>query len=337
MAHVAVIGGGAFGTAMACVMQRAGHAAALWARESEVVAAIRESGENTAFLPGVRLASGIRASGDLGDVLTAAEIVLLAVPAQFLRAVAERMRPHIRAGTPVVSCAKGIERDSCALMPDVMAETIPQATVAVLSGPSFAKEIAVDLPTGVSIACGDARVGGNLVRMMGTSRFRTYLTDDVTGVALGGALKNVFAIASGIAAGKRLGDGARATLITRGLAEMTRLGISMGARMETFLGLSGVGDLALTCNALQSRNTSFGVAVGEGRDWRQLLRERKTVTEGQASVPAVLGLGRKYGIDLAIVRALDEILSRDAEVDLAISHLLAHPLGAEWAALSENE
>lgn len=330
MAQVAVIGGGAFGTAMSCVTRRAGHDVALWAREPEVVSAVNDAGENTEFLAGVPLVPGIRATDDIADALKGAEFVLLAVPAQFLRSVAEQMSADVQNGTPVVSCAKGIERDSCALMPEVIAETIPQATVAVLSGPSFAKEIAVDMPTGVSIACADLAVGERLVHALGTPRFRTYLSTDVTGVAMGGAMKNVFAIACGIATGKQLGEGARATLITRGLAEMAHLGIAKGAQMQTFLGLSGVGDLTLTCNAMQSRNTSFGVAIGEGRDWHEVLRQRKAVTEGFSSVTAALSLGRKFDVDMAIVDALDEILNQDAEVDTAISHLLAHSYEFEW-------
>lgn len=332
MAQVAVIGGGAFGTAMACVVRRSGHDTVLWAREPEVVAAVDDRGENTEFLAGVPLVPGIRATGDLDEALSGAEFVLLAVPSQFLRRVAREMRPHLAPGTPVVSCAKGIECDSCALMPEVIAQTLPQAIVAVMSGPSFAKEIAVDLPTGVTLACGDLAVGERLVHAIGSPRFRTYLSSDVIGAALCGAMKNVFAIACGIAVGKGLGDGAKATLITRGLAEMAHLGLAKGAKLQTFLGLCGVGDLTLTSNTMQSRNTSFGVAIGEGRDWRQVLAERKAVTEGYSSVQAAVSLGRTLGVDMAIAVALDEILEHDASVDKAIGHLLAHPYEFEWEA-----
>jgi glycerol-3-phosphate dehydrogenase (NAD(P)+) len=331
MARAAVIGGGAFGTAMSCVVRRAGNETTLWAREPEVVESVNRDGVNATFLPGVKLEPGIRATGDLGEALAGAEFVLLVAPAQYLRSVAHQMRPLVAAGTPVVSCAKGIERTSCALMPEVVAETLPAATVAVLSGPSFAKEIATDLPTGVTLACADAAVGERLAHAIGTPRFRTYLSSDVTGVALCGPMKNVFAIACGIAEGRKLGEGARATLIARGLAEMTRLGLAKGARLHTFFGLCGVGDLTMTCNAAHSRNTSLGIAIGQGRKWHDILDERNVVTEGFCSVEAAATLARRFGLDMPITLALEQILVHDADVDQAIRKLMAHPYDFEWA------
>jgi glycerol-3-phosphate dehydrogenase (NAD(P)+) len=334
MTRAAVIGGGAFGTAMACVVRRAGNDTTLWAREPEVVESVNRDGVNAAFLPGVKLEPGIRATNDLAQALAGADFVLLVVPAQYLRGVARQMQPLVAAGTPVISCAKGIERTSCALMPEVIAETMPAATVAVLSGPSFAKEIATDLPTGVTLACADRATGERLAHAIGTPRFRTYLSTDVTGAALCGAMKNVFAIACGIAQGRGLGEGARATLIARGLAEMARLGLAKGARLQTFLSLCGVGDLTMTCNAAHSRNTSLGIAIGQGQKWHDILGERKVVTEGFCSVEAAATLARKLRVDMPITLALDEILVHDAEVERVIAKLMAHPYDFEWEASS---
>lgn len=328
--RAAVIGGGAFGTAMSCVVRRAGNETTLWAREREVAESVNRDGVNAEFLPGVKLEPGIRATNDLAQALAGAEFVALVVPAQYLRSVAAQMGPLLAAGTPVVTCAKGIERTSCALMPEVVAETLPTATVGALSGPSFAKEIATDLPTGVTLACADPAVGERLAHAFGSPRFCTYLSTDVIGTALCGAMKNVFAIACGIADGKKLGEGARATIITRGLAEMTRLGLAKGARLQTFFSLCGVGDLTMTCNALHSRNTSLGIAIGEGKKWHDILGERKVVTEGFCSVEAAATLAHRFKLDMPITLALEQILVHDADVDRTISKLMAHPYDFEW-------
>ncbi len=325
MARVGIIGGGAFGTAMACVIRRSDHETVIWAREPEVAASINRQGTNTLFLGGVRLVPGIAATNDLAAAAERADFLLLAPPAQHMRAVTTQLRPALKPGTPVVSCSKGIERGSCLLMPEVLAETLPRAKLAVLSGPSFAREIAHDLPCGVTLACADAAVGEMLVRAIGTPRFRTYLSDDLTGATIGGVMKNVLAIAAGIVQGRRLGENARATLITRGLAEATRLGLAKGARAETFMGLSGVGDLVLTCNSMQSRNTSLGVAIGEGRKAGDVLAARKEVTEGAHSAEAVAALAKRLRIEMPIVEAVDDVLNHGADLDATIARLLAHP------------
>ncbi len=325
MPSVGIIGGGAFGTAMACVIRRSGHETVIWAREPEVVASINEDRSNQMFLPGVRVVPGIRATNHLGEAITGKDFILMVVPAQHVRSVALQMRPLVKAATPLVSCSKGIERGTCALMPELIAETLPQATATVLSGPSFAREIAVDLPCGVSLACADLRIGENLAHAIGTPRFRTYLSSDLIGAAIGGAMKNVLAIAAGIVQGKRLGENARATLITRGLAEMIRLGIAKGASPETFIGLCGVGDLVLTCNSMQSRNTSLGVALGEGRKAADVLAARKEVTEGALSAEAVATLAKRLKVDMPITEAVDQVLSHAADIDATIVRLLAHP------------
>ncbi len=325
MARIGVIGGGAFGTAMACVVRRSGHDTVIWAREPEVVAAINRDSANPVFLPGIRLVPGIVATNDLAVAAAGADFLLLAPPAQHMRGVTSQLRPFLKQGTPVVTCSKGIERRTCALMSQVIAETLPGAPVAVLSGPSFAHDIAVDRPAGVTLACADPALGGRLARAIGTPRFRTYLSDDIVGVHVGGVLKNVLAIACGVAMGRKLGESARATLFARGLAEMARLGIAMGGRLETFMGLSGAGDLSLSCNSPSSRNTSLGMAVGEGRKLHDILRERVTVQEGVHSAESVSVLAQRYDVDMPIAAAVDQVLNHGAALDDAIARLLAHP------------
>jgi glycerol-3-phosphate dehydrogenase (NAD(P)+) len=210
-------------------------------------------------------------------------------------------------------------------MSQVLAETLPGAPVAVLSGPSFAHEIAADQPVGVTLACADRAVGERLAHAIGTPRFRTYLSDDVTGASIGGVLKNVIAIACGVAIGRKLGESTRATLFARGLAEMARLGIAMGARVETFMGLSGAGDLSLSCGSASSRNTSLGIALGEGRRLEDVLRERVTVQEGVHSAESVAVLARRHAVDMPLVAAVDRVLNHGAVVEEAIAGLLAHP------------
>lgn len=324
MARVGIIGGGAFGTAMACVVRRPGHEVLLWAREPEVVAAINDEGVNTHFLPGVPLVPGIRATGTLAEAVHDRDFILMAVPAQHLRKVAADMRQALRKGTPVVTCSKGIERGSHAFMPEVIAETLPQAVVAVLSGPSFAREIAANLPCGVTLACADLSVGESLARGIANPNFCVHYCEDVIGAAIGGVMKNVIAIASGIAAGRKLGENARATLITMGAAETARLGLAKGAKTATFDGLAGIGDLMLTANSLGSRNTSLGVALGEGKSLAEVLAGRKEVTEGAFSVEAVAALARKLGVNMPITQALDAVLNHGAEVDTGIALLLKH-------------
>jgi glycerol-3-phosphate dehydrogenase (NAD(P)+) len=324
MAKVAIIGGGSFGTAMACVVRRAGHEVLIWAREHEVVAAINNEGVNSHFLPDVPLVHGIRATGNLAAATHGRDFILLAVPAQHLREVAGSMRASLREATPVVSCSKGIERGSHALMPEVIAQMLPQAVVAVLSGPSFAREIAVDLPCGVVLACADWSVGESLARQISSPRFCIHLSDDLTGAAIGGVMKNVISIASGIAAGRKLGENARATLITLGFAEESRFGLAKGAKAATFMGLAGLGDLMLTANSLKSRNTSLGVALGEGRRLADVLAERKEVTEGAFSVEGVAALARQLRVDMPITHALDSVLNHGGDLDAEMAQFMTH-------------
>jgi glycerol-3-phosphate dehydrogenase (NAD(P)+) len=308
MAAIGIVGAGAFGTAMACVLRREGHEVTLWAREPEVAQAIDREGANPRFLPGVRLPAGIRAGTDL-RLAARAEYVLLAPPAQHLRATAQALSAHLAAGTPVVSCSKGIERGTLALMSEVLGEVLPGRPVALLSGPSFAAEIARGLPCAVMLACQRPSEAGRIARILSSPDFRVHPTDDVPGVAIGGAMKNVIAIASGIAAGRRLGENARASLATLGLEESARLGLACGARAETFLGLAGAGDLMLTVASLQSRNTALGVALGEGRPAPGAL------TEGAQSAPAVAALARRLDVAMPVTFALEDLLAGDGSAD----------------------
>lgn len=331
MARLGVIGGGAFGTAMACVLRRRGHDIALWAREPEVVEAINRDRRNAIFLRDILLPEGIRATNDVAAAVRDAKFLLLAPPAQHMRAVTKTLRPALAAGTPVVTCSKGIERGTSALMSQVLAETLPDSPVAVLSGPSFAAEIAIELPTGVTLACADPVLGEHLETAIGSPRFRVYLSDDVIGAQVGGVMKNVLSIACGIATGKRLGNNARATLVARGLAETVRLGLALGARIETFLGLSGIGDIDLSCNSPQSRNMSLGIALGEGRKLADVLAERITVQEGVHSAEGVVALANRLGVEMPITQAIDQVLNHGADLDRMIAALLALPFGVETA------
>ena len=325
MARIGIIGGGAFGTAMACVVRRSGHEVIIWAREPEAATAINRDGANPVFLPGIALTPGISATNDLAAAAKGVDFMLLAPPAQHMRAVTGQLRPHLGRGTPVMTCSKGVERGTCALMAEVIADTLPGTPAAVLSGPSFAHDIAVDSPAGVTLACADRTIGERLARAIGTPRFRTYLSDDVIGALIGGVLKNVIAIACGVALGMKLGESTRATLFARGLAEMARLGLAMGARLETFMGLSGAGDLNLSCNSAKSRNTSLGIALGEGGKLQDILRERVTVQEGVHSAESVAALARRHDVDMPITLAVDQVLNHGAGVAEAVARLLAHP------------
>lgn len=321
MARIGIVGGGAFGTAMACVLRRGGHGIAIWAREPEVVASIN-AGENRQFLAGVPLPEGIVARGDFA-FLAECEIVVLAPPAQRMREVTHALRPFLKPGVPVVSCSKGLERGTLALMPEVLAESLPASPVAVLSGPSFAREIARDLPCGVVLACADVGLAKALAADLATTNFCIHPSTDVKGAAIGGVMKNVVAIASGIAAGRGLGENCRATLVTLGLDESIRFGVALGAERETFRGFAGIGDLMLTANSLQSRNTSLGFALGEGKSLVEVLAGRKEVTEGAFSAEAVVALAKRLGVVMPISEAVDAMLNHGAPLDETIARLVA--------------
>jgi len=324
MARVGIVGGGAFGTGMACVVRRSGHEVIVWAREPEVVAGVNRLGRNDQFLPGVRLPEGILATGNLAEAVGGADFLLLAPPAQHMRAVAGALLPHLRPGVPVVSCSKGIERGTLALMPQVLAEVLPGTPAGVLSGPSFAREIAADLPCGVALAFADLGLSRKIADEIANRHFCVHPNDDVIGAAIGGVMKNIVAIAGGVAAGRKLGENARASVVTLGLAETVRLGLALGAKRETFDGFAGIGDMMLTAHSLQSRNTTLGIALAEGRSVEEVLSKRKEVTEGAFSAQAVAALARRHGVAMPVAEAVDAVLNRRENLDAAIARLLEH-------------
>jgi len=328
MKSAGVIGGGAWGTALAQVCARAGLATTLQAREADVVASINRSHENTSFLPGVELDPAIRATRDFAD-LASADLVLAVAPAQHLRAALAAFAPHAREGLPILLCAKGIEQGSLKLMTQVLAETIPHAAPAVLSGPSFAGEVARGLPTAVTLACADEGCAQDLGEAIATPTFRPYFATDMIGAEAGGAVKNVLAIACGIVEGRGLGRSAHAALITRGFSELTRLAVALGGQAETVAGLCGLGDLVLTCSSPQSRNMSVGLALGRGQSLDDALAGKLSVAEGVASAPAVRDLAARLGVDVPICGATAAILAGEVGVDEAIRGLLARPLREE--------
>jgi glycerol-3-phosphate dehydrogenase (NAD(P)+) len=327
---VAILGAGAWGTALAQVTAAAKRAVTIWAREPEVVEGINTAQENPLFLQGVRLNPVIRATDDLEDAAEA-ELILAVPPAQHMRSVLRALKPHVKHGQAIVLCAKGVERGSLALMTDVLAEEVPGAMPAVLSGPGFAKDVARGLPTATTVASPDADLAQRVVATVGLPTFRPYVADDLIGAEIGGAVKNVIAVACGLAEGRKLGDGARAALITRGFAELTRLGLAMGAKAETLSGLCGLGDLVLTCCSMTSRNTSLGAALGEGRTLEEVLAERRSVAEGVESAPAVVALAQKHGVEMPISSAVDDIVAGRVSIDEAIFALLSRPFKVERA------
>jgi glycerol-3-phosphate dehydrogenase (NAD(P)+) len=319
---VGVIGAGAWGTALAGVAARAGRDVVLYARSAENAAQIAAT-RTSPKLPGTRLDAGIGVTNDIA-VVAAADIILIATPAQHLRQAITALAPHLVKATPVVACAKGIERGTHHFMTEVIAQTAPDATPAILSGPSFADDVARGLPTAVTLAARDETLARALVQALGSATFRPYHTTDVRGVEIGGAAKNVLAIAAGIVVGRRLGASALAALTTRGFSELVRLGRACGARSETMTGLSGLGDLILTCSSPQSRNFALGMALGRGE-----AKPRDKLAEGEFTAPVLIELAASQGIDMPVSNAVAAILRGAATIDEAIESLLARPFKAE--------
>ena len=326
IARIGVAGGGAWGTTLALLAARGGAQVHLWAREPEVAESIRTKRINP-FLPDITLDENLAATADIAE-LAGSGAVLLAAPAQHLREVCQTLAPHA-GGVPAVICAKGIEGGSGALLSEVVAQAMPGSPIAVLSGPTFAAEVARGLPTAVTLACSDAELGAALVTAIGAPEFRPYLSGDVVGAQIGGAVKNVLAIACGVVTGRGLGDNARSALMTRGMAELLRLGAAMGAEPETLLGLCGLGDLVLTCTSLQSRNYSLGIALGEDKDLGDVLAARTSVAEGVATAGAVITLAGRLGVEMPICAAVHDVVHRGAAIGQTIRGLLDRPFRNE--------
>jgi glycerol-3-phosphate dehydrogenase (NAD(P)+) len=321
---IGVIGGGAWGTALAQVAAE-GSDVLLWAREADVVEGINRARENIVFLPGVPLSPAIRATAALSE-LADCTMLLVVPPAQHLRAVLGELPQTDR---PLILCSKGLEAGTRKLMSEVAAEAHPRAPIAVVSGPTFAHEVAARLPAAVTLACRDEALGRMLAEAIARPFFRPYLSTDVIGAEIGGAVKNVLAIACGIVEGRGLGQNARAALISRGFAEMTRFGLAKGARAETLAGLSGLGDLVLTCSSVSSRNFSLGVGIGQRRAAADLLADRKSVAEGAFTAPVLQQAAREVGVDMPVVDAVCALLGGAAAVDDVIGGLLSRPIRAE--------
>jgi glycerol-3-phosphate dehydrogenase (NAD(P)+) len=322
--HIAVIGGGAWGTALALTCMRAGRSVSLWESDPANAAHLAVHRESR-FLPGVRLDDRIAVVADLAEAARA-EAILLVVPAQAVRAMTKALSPMLAPGTPLIVCAKGIERGTQKFMTEVVGECAPGATPAVLSGPSFAADVARGLPTAVTLAAADEMLAAALAKAIGSAAFRPYRSTDVRGVELGGAAKNVLAIAAGVVTGRGLGASALAALTTRGFAELARFGRAYEAKPETMTGLSGLGDLLLTCSSPQSRNFSFGIELGRGQKPEDI---HGGLAEGVFTAPVLLALARERAVDMPIATAVATLLDGTLTVDEAIESLLTRPLKAE--------
>ncbi|MEM6622496.1 MAG: NAD(P)H-dependent glycerol-3-phosphate dehydrogenase [Pseudomonadota bacterium] len=338
--HVAVIGGGAWGTALAIIAARAGRTVSLWCRREQVADEINETRKNASFLGDTEIPSGVTATSVLADALRSADITLLVTPSGTLRDVSHQMAPHLCADAPVILCAKGIEVGTGKLLTDVVAEELPGHVIGVLSGPTFAQEAAKGFPTAVTVASPilsadnvENSVAARLAVSLGSEAFRPYVSDDVVGVEIGGAVKNVIAIACGMMTGAGFAENTRSALITRGLDEMKALADALGGRRETVTGLSGVGDLTLTCSSMTSRNMSLGVQLGEGKARSDCFDGRPVVVEGERNSISVTDLARLKGIEMPIAEAVRSILHDGAELGETFARLWSRPLEAEPRAL----
>lgn len=328
MSNAIVLGAGSWGTALAQLLAANGHSVTLWMRDKAQSEAINATRQNAKYLPDAILHDGITATSEIPDFKTSS-LCLSVIPAQHTRAQLLRFAPHIPEGLPIVLCSKGIEIKTLDFMNEVLAETVPQASRFVLSGPSFARDVVKGLPTAVTLAGDKLEAADHLAPMIRGAAFRPYTTDDMIGAEIGGAVKNVLAIACGMLLGMGLGQSAHAALIARGFAEMNRLGAALGAQSETLSGLCGLGDLVLTCSSTQSRNMSCGMQLGKGESLDTILSSRNSVTEGVATAPALVRLAAREGVDMPICIAVARVLSGEITPSGAMAELLARPLKPE--------
>jgi glycerol-3-phosphate dehydrogenase (NAD(P)+) len=329
MSYIAVIGAGSWGTTLACLLSNKGFDISLWVYEKELAEEIEKTRTNRVYLPDIRIPENIKISYQVGEVVNKAQYILNAVPAQYTRSVFKDSLPFVSKEAIIISAAKGIERGTLMTISSVL-KGLSGHKVAVLSGPSFAKEVIKNMPTAVTLATEDKSTGMVLQEVFNTNNFRVYTHDDILGVEIGGALKNVIAIASGISDGLGLGLNARASLITRGLAEMTRLGVAMGAKERTFSGLSGLGDLVLTCTGHLSRNYTLGIKLGQGMKLRDILDQTMSVVEGVATAESAFELSKKYAIEMPIVEQIYKIIYEEKDPALAVSDLMRRSLKSEF-------
>jgi glycerol-3-phosphate dehydrogenase (NAD(P)+) len=324
---IGIIGGGAWGTALAQVLSKGGRDVTIWAREFEVVSSINEQNENVIFLPGVKLDRKLQATGNLEEIAEN-DILLLVTPTQYIRATLEQIK-HKLADKPVVICSKGVELGTGLLPSQIVESVVPEAKISILTGPTFAAEAGRGLPFAVTIAAKDIKLAEEMQKALSTKTFRLYASNDIIGAQLGAAIKNVIAIACGIVHGKKLGENARAALISRGLAEIGTLCEAMGGERETLMGLCGLGDLTLTCSSMQSRNFSLGAALGEGKSADEILGARKSVTEGVFTAKSATELAKKYKIQMPITQAVESVLNHGVSVDQAVQNLMSRPSAHE--------
>ncbi len=327
--HIGIIGAGAWGTALAQTAADAG--AAVWIRSRSKACAdtINKSHGNPDYLPGVALDPAIRATTDLVELTNWADAILLVTPAQAVRETAAALAPHLKSGTPIVVCSKGLAQPGGILLTEILTTALPRARLAVLSGPNFAAEIARRLPAAATLACADPQLGQALAHMLSTATFRLYFSTDVIGAQIGGAVKNVIAIACGICDGRQYGENARAALLTRGIAEITRLAAAMGGQAATLRGLSGLGDLSLTCASTASRNYALGQSLGSGLALSAIMAGRRTVAEGVYTAAAVVNVAAKHNVEVPICAAVSGVLNDNMDLDAAIGALLTRPLTHE--------
>lgn len=325
---IGVLGAGAWGTALALTAARAGNNVVLWGRDATAIAEMRSRRVNSRYLPGITFDEDLEATTDIARALSS-DLVLLVTPAQTTRAMCTLLGDHKFGQKSLLLCAKGIERSTGKLPSQTVSELLPGATVGMLSGPSFADDVARGLPTAVTIGAEDLETASHFSEAMASPSFRPYASDDLIGVQVGGALKNVLAIACGAVVGRKLGASALAALTARGFAELTRLGAAMGGRRETMTGLSGLGDLVLTCSSPQSRNFSFGIKLGQGTQARDLIASGTKLAEGAYSARIAVELGERLGLDLPICKTVAAMIDKDVSVDEALSELMARPLRCE--------
>lgn len=330
MNKIGVVGAGSWGTALAQCLAQAGHEVMVWSRKPEIVSEINDRKTNETYLPGIALDPGMQACESLSKTADC-DVIFLVTPAQYVRQSLVALKGDLASGKPVVICAKGIELDTGLLMSQVAQEEVPNATISILTGPTFAGEIARGLPSAVTIAARDKDVAQEISEGMGTRNLRAYTTEDLLGAQIGGAVKNVIAIACGVIVGRQLGESARSALLTRGLAEMGRLASAMGAQKETLMGMCGVGDLMLTCSSMQSRNFSLGVELGKGRSLEDIMQERKgkAVTEGVTTARALKVMARKHAVDMPISDTVYRCLDEGLSIEEAIEKMLDRPVRVE--------
>ena len=326
--NISIIGAGAWGTALAEVISRQGNQVNLWAREDDVVKSINTLNENTLYLPNVKLSELIVAQNNLDNVINC-DLLLMVTPSQFMRSVLEEIKDNLNDSIPVVLCSKGIETKTLSLMNEITESIIPKNPLAILSGPSFAIDVVNNKPTAVTLACKDLSIGKNIADSISLPTFRPYLSEDVVGAQIGGATKNVIAIAAGVVEGQNLGDSARAATIARGFSEINRLAVALGGQEETLSGLSGMGDLLLTCNSITSRNFSLGIKLGKGLSAEEATDGLSSIAEGMYSAKAIDKLSKKLGVEMPITNAVNDLIERKRSLDEIIDDLLSRPIRRE--------